>query len=225
MTKVMHEFGHGLTCKHFGGECHEMGVMILVLTPCLYCNVSDSWMLPNKWHRAAIGAAGMYVELVLASICTFIWWFSEPGLLQPPLPERDVRLLGEHGDLQRQPAAALRRLLHPGRPDGDPQPAAEGHARSSAASWASGAWAWKSRRIRSCPQRNQMFFALYSVAAAIYRWVVVFSILWFLYKVFEPYGLKVIGQMLGHGVDRGPGRACRCTRWASSSTCPGGSKK
>ncbi|MEO0530755.1 MAG: hemolysin D, partial [Planctomycetota bacterium] len=80
-TKVLHEFGHGLSCKHFGGECHEMGVMLLVLTPCLYCNVSDSWMLPNKWHRAAIGAAGMYVEVVLASICTFIWWFTEPGLL------------------------------------------------------------------------------------------------------------------------------------------------
>jgi len=61
-TKVVHEFGHGLTCKHFGGECHEMGVMVLVLTPCLYCNVSDSWMLPNKWHRAYIGAAGMYIE-------------------------------------------------------------------------------------------------------------------------------------------------------------------
>ena len=29
------------------------------------------WMLPNKWHRAAIGAAGMYVELFLASIATF----------------------------------------------------------------------------------------------------------------------------------------------------------
>ena len=81
VTKVIHEFGHGLSCKHFGGECHEMGVMFLVLTPCLYCNVSDSWMLPNRWHRAAIGAAGMYVEIVIASICTFIWWFSEPGFL------------------------------------------------------------------------------------------------------------------------------------------------
>jgi putative peptide zinc metalloprotease protein len=80
VTKIMHEFGHGLCCKHFGGECHEMGVMILVLTPCLYCNVSDSWMLPSKWQRAAIGMAGMYVEIVLASICTFLWWFSEPGL-------------------------------------------------------------------------------------------------------------------------------------------------
>ncbi len=65
VVKVLHEFGHGLSCKHFGGECHELGAMLLVFTPALYCNVSDSWMLPNKWHRAFIGAAGMYVELVL----------------------------------------------------------------------------------------------------------------------------------------------------------------
>ncbi len=86
MVKVLHEFGHGLSCKHFGGECHELGAMMLVFTPALYCNVSDSWMLPNKWHRAAIGAAGMYVELFLASIATFLWWFSQPGLLNSHLP-------------------------------------------------------------------------------------------------------------------------------------------
>ncbi|MDP7018416.1 MAG: hemolysin D, partial [Pirellulaceae bacterium] len=80
-VKVLHEFGHGLSCKYFGGECHEMGFMFLVFTPCLYCNVSDSWMLPNKWHRVVIAAAGMYVEMILASLATFIWWFTEPGLL------------------------------------------------------------------------------------------------------------------------------------------------
>ena len=81
VVKILHEFGHGLSCKKFGGECHEMGLMLLVFTPCLYCNVSDSWMLPNKWQRVFIGAAGMYVELILASIATFLWWYSEPGLL------------------------------------------------------------------------------------------------------------------------------------------------
>ncbi|MGI9516048.1 MAG: hemolysin D, partial [Pirellulaceae bacterium] len=80
-TKILHEFGHGLSCKKFGGECHEMGFMLLVLTPCLYCNVSDSWTLPNKWHRAAIGAAGIYVELILATIATFVWWNTDPGLV------------------------------------------------------------------------------------------------------------------------------------------------
>jgi putative peptide zinc metalloprotease protein len=35
---------------------------------------------------------------------------------------------------------------------------------------------------------------LYTVAAVIYRWFILLSILMFLYKVFEPYGLKIIGQ-------------------------------
>ena len=82
VTKMLHEFGHGLSCKRLGGECHEIGFMLLVLTPCLYCNVSDSWRLPNKWHRAAIGAAGMYVEIILATIATFVWWYVEPGWIQ-----------------------------------------------------------------------------------------------------------------------------------------------
>ena len=33
LVKVVHEFGHGLTCKRYGGECHEMGFMLLVFTP------------------------------------------------------------------------------------------------------------------------------------------------------------------------------------------------
>ena len=61
ITKVIHEFGHGLSCKYYGGECHEMGFMLLVFTPCLYCDVSDSWMLPSKWKRMMIGA-GRYVH-------------------------------------------------------------------------------------------------------------------------------------------------------------------
>lgn len=80
VTKILHELGHAYACKHFGGECHEIGVMLLVFTPCLYCNVSDTWLLPNKWHRMLVSAAGMFVELCLASLATFLWYFSEPGL-------------------------------------------------------------------------------------------------------------------------------------------------
>ena len=47
------------------------------------------------------------------------------GPLEPPLPEHDVRLLGQHLDLQRQSALAVRRLLHPLRHHRNPQPAAE----------------------------------------------------------------------------------------------------
>lgn len=195
VTKVLHELGHGLVCKRLGGTCHEMGVMLLVLTPCLYVNVSDSWMLPNKWHRAAIGAAGMYVELVLASVCTFLWWFSEPGLLNylclnvmfiasvstvlfngNPLLRYDgyyiLADLIEIPNLRSKSSAVLRQKL--------------GH-------WLLGL---DERPDPFLPQRHQWFFALYTVAAAVYRWVVCLSILWFLNRVFEPYGLQIIGQLI-----------------------------
>ena len=56
VVKVIHEFGHGLSCRAFGGEVHEMGALIMVLTPCLYCNVSDAWSLPDKWKRIMVSA-------------------------------------------------------------------------------------------------------------------------------------------------------------------------
>lgn len=82
VVKVLHELGHGILFKRFGGYCHEIGVMFLVFMPTLYCNTSDSWLLKNKWQRAAIGAAGLYVELILAALATFGWWFSQPGTFQ-----------------------------------------------------------------------------------------------------------------------------------------------
>ncbi len=195
-AKVLHELGHGLSCKRLGGECHEIGVMFLVLTPCLYCNVSDSWLLPNKWHRAAIGAAGMYVEIFLASVATFLWWFSEPDswihlfslnlmlvcsvstLLfngNPLLRFDGYYVLSDVLDvpnLAQRSSTALRRVLArlvlglPPRPD------------------------------PFQPRRHVWLFVLYSIASTVYRWLVVFGILWFLTEVFRPYGLEVIGYLL-----------------------------
>jgi len=193
ITKVIHEFGHGLTCKHFGGECHEMGVMLLVMTPCLYCNVSDSWMLPNKWQRAMIGAAGMYVEVIIASICTFIWWFSAPGLVNqlalstmfvcsvstivfngnPLLRYDGYYILSdvlEIPNLRQKASEILNRKL---------------------GEWCLGL---KPPDNPFLPERKQALFAIYSIAAVVYSWIVLFSILWFLQRIAEPYGLQSIGR-------------------------------
>jgi putative peptide zinc metalloprotease protein len=195
VTKVFHEFGHGMACKHFGGECHEMGVMFLVLTPCLYCNVSDSWMLPSKWARAAIGAAGMYVELVLAAFAVYIWWFTHPGLLHNlclnmvfissvstvifnanPLLRYDGYYI--LADLVEIPNLRQKSTSILGRKMGE---------------WFLG---MEMQDDPFLPQSRQMFFALYTVAAAAYRWVVALSICWFLYKLFESYEVKVLGQIV-----------------------------
>lgn len=195
VTKVFHEFGHGLTCKHFGGECHEMGIMVLVLTPCLYCNVSDSWMLPSKWARAAIGAAGIYIEVVLASICTFLWWFSQPGLFHNlcidvmfissvttiifnanPLLRYDgyyiLSDLTEIPNLRQKATTILSRKM---------------------GEWCLGL---EPPEDPFLPQKNQVFFVVFSIAAAIYRWVVALSICWFLYKLFQSYHLEIVGKLM-----------------------------
>jgi putative peptide zinc metalloprotease protein len=82
IIKSIHELGHGLTCKHFGGEVHEVGVMMLVFTPYFFVNVSDTWVMPDRHKRILISAAGIFVELVLASLATFLWAIVQPGPLQ-----------------------------------------------------------------------------------------------------------------------------------------------
>lgn len=42
VLKLAHEFGHAFAVKAYGGEVHEMGAMILVLTPVPYVDASSS---------------------------------------------------------------------------------------------------------------------------------------------------------------------------------------
>jgi len=81
ITKTVHEFGHALCCKHFGGECHEIGVMLLFFSPTMYCDASDSWSFKSKWHRIAVAAAGLYFELILVIIGFWVWWKFPPSPL------------------------------------------------------------------------------------------------------------------------------------------------
>jgi putative peptide zinc metalloprotease protein len=47
------------------------------------------------------------------------------------------------------------------------------------------------------PARRQWLLAAFGVASAAYGWLVALSIFWFCYRVLEPYGLKLVGQLLG----------------------------
>jgi hypothetical protein len=73
---ICHEFGHGLACKRFGGEVHEMGVLWIFFMPCLYCNVSDAWLVPSKWRRVLISMAGTYVDLLIWVGAVIVWHVS-----------------------------------------------------------------------------------------------------------------------------------------------------
>lgn len=72
-AKIVHEFGHGLTARHFGCRVPAMGVAFLVLWPVLWTDTTDAWRLRDRRPRLAIDAAGMVAEVILAVFATLAW--------------------------------------------------------------------------------------------------------------------------------------------------------
>lgn len=82
LVKVLHEMGHGLVTRAYGGEVHDMGVMFLVFSPLPYVDASAASAFASKWQRALVGAAGMMVELFVAALAMFVWVAAEPGMVR-----------------------------------------------------------------------------------------------------------------------------------------------
>jgi len=80
--KVLHEFGHAAVCKHFGGEVHTMGVMLLVFSPLPYVDVTSSWAFRERWKRIAVAGGGMVAEFFVAALAAFVWAAAGPGVVR-----------------------------------------------------------------------------------------------------------------------------------------------
>jgi len=201
-AKVLHELGHALACRRYGGECHEMGVMLLVFAPCLYCNVSDTWMFPSRWRRIVVAAAGMYVEAILASIATFVWWFSEPGLLNSLA--LDVMIV-----------CSVSTLLFNGNPllryDGyyilsdlvDIPNLAEKSTAAFRALAARVCLGIRGRDERDATLARQTLLLGYAVVSTVYRWALAVFLLWFCYQSLKPYRLERLAELLAIGTFAG----------------------
>jgi putative peptide zinc metalloprotease protein len=198
IIKVIHEFGHGLTAKHFGGEVHEMGMLFLVLTPALYCDVTDSWLLPSKWKRIWISAAGIYVECFLASIATFVWFYSSDGLMNSLA-------------LATMFICSINTIMF----NANPLLRYDGYY--VMADWLE----IPNLRIKSTqfftylfqekvlglevpvqsymPRSRRILFVTYAITSYLYRWFVTFYILKFLYEFLKPYKLGSVSAMLAIG--------------------------
>ncbi|HZW09678.1 MAG TPA: PqqD family peptide modification chaperone [Phycisphaerales bacterium] len=81
VTKAIHETGHGVICKRYGGQVPEFGFMLLVLFPAPYVDASAAWALPSKWKRMAVGAGGMIFELFVAGVAALVWKSTAEGSL------------------------------------------------------------------------------------------------------------------------------------------------
>lgn len=81
-TKLIHELGHAFATRLCGGEVHEIGIMVVFGVPLPYVDASAASGFPDKRHRLLVDAAGIMVELALASLALLIWLAAEPGLLR-----------------------------------------------------------------------------------------------------------------------------------------------
>ncbi|MDP7398427.1 MAG: peptidase M50, partial [Lentisphaeria bacterium] len=81
ILKAFHEFGHAYVCRHYGGEVHVMGIMLLVFTPIPYMDATSSWAFRKRRHRILVGAAGMIVEIFVAGLATIVWAKTDGGTI------------------------------------------------------------------------------------------------------------------------------------------------
>src|SRR3954463_10421033 len=195
VVKIIHEFGHGLSCKAFGGECHEMGVLLMCLSPALYANVTDAWTLADKWKRIIISFAGIYVELVIAALATFVWWYT------PAYPTANnialcIMVLCSVSTIMFNANPLMRFDGYYMLADWLEVP----NLREKANRFLNNLFLSKGLGIEVPPEPymapgRKWLFVIYAIASWVYRWVVTFSILWFLADFLDPK-LKILSQML-----------------------------
>ena len=80
-VKLLHELGHAFAVKNWGGEVHEIGVILVLLIPIPFVDASGASAFIHKYQRIIVGAIGIMIEIFIASIALFIWLGVEPGLV------------------------------------------------------------------------------------------------------------------------------------------------
>ena len=199
LVKVIHEFGHGLTSKHFGSEVHEMGILFLVFMPCAYCDVSDAWMISEKRKRMWITGAGVGVEIMLAALATYVWALTE------------ARTVPNQLALNIMAICSINSLLFNGNPllryDGyyflmDLVEMPNLKQKGTGYLW------YLMQRyvlgVDNAPEpidvrgREPMVLG-YAICSAIYRWFIMYAIVMMVWKFLDPYGWGVIGAIMALG--------------------------
>lgn len=199
-TKVIHELAHGVACKRYGGVCHELGVMFLVFIPTLFVNTSDSWRIESKWKRATIGAAGIYVELFMASIATFLWWFLvSPGPLEYIL--LNIMVLSTVSTILFNGNPLLRFDGYFVLADLLEIPNLGERSGKLIRNWfLTGGLGVRETDEYRTPWETKVWLASYNILSFLYKVFIVYLIAFVVVKIFRPFGLEQLSIMFSIGV-------------------------
>jgi putative peptide zinc metalloprotease protein len=175
--------------------------MLLVFAPCLYCDVSDAWRLPNKWQRIAVSAAGICVEIVLAAIATIAWWYAQSGLVQ--LVALNIMIICSLNTLLINGNPLLRYDGYYVLSDLLEIPNLWLRARDALRRYTT-RWLIASRALLGpgaddplVPARQRPWLAMYALASKVYLVFVFVAIVWGLVKYLHPYHLENLAYFVG----------------------------
>jgi putative peptide zinc metalloprotease protein len=194
VTKVFHEFGHGMAAKHFGGEVSSMGVMLFVITPSFYCDTSDAWMIPSRAARLWINAGGIVVELVIAALATFVWLNTpDDGLINQV--SLNIMISCSVATLFFNANPLLRYDGYYFLADLLEIPNMMSKGRQFIGYYLQKFLLGLKPQLPPDPKRAGWLIA-YAIASSVYRWFVLFGIIALLYYFFDRYGMGPIGILL-----------------------------
>ncbi|KLU05640.1 putative transmembrane protein [Rhodopirellula islandica] len=80
--KIVHELGHAIACRRLGGTVRETGVVFILFVPIPYVDVTSAWDFPSKQQRMLVSAAGMMVEMMVASLAAIAWSLSHDPVVR-----------------------------------------------------------------------------------------------------------------------------------------------
>jgi putative peptide zinc metalloprotease protein len=82
VIKALHELGHALAVRRWGGDVHQFGITLLVMVPAPYVDASAAGAFRARYQRVVVSAVGIMIELTLAAIALAIWLNLQPGLVR-----------------------------------------------------------------------------------------------------------------------------------------------
>lgn len=194
VIKSIHELGHGLTCKHFGGEVHEIGVMFLIFQPYFFVNISDSWTMPERKHRILISSAGIYVELIFAAFATFFWAIVQPGALRDFLfnvifiASVSTIIFNANPLMRFDGYYIMMDLLEVPNLQAKSRALIQKHVNKLL--FGSGAQKNDPMARMPLPKKRFWLFYIYAVASWLYGYFIIYSLIIFMKPHLEPLGLE-----------------------------------
>jgi putative peptide zinc metalloprotease protein len=68
---AIHELGHGVVCKHYGGKIQRLGIMFYLASFIFYCDTSSAWNFPDKYKRLLVSLGGPLTTFALLGLAAW----------------------------------------------------------------------------------------------------------------------------------------------------------